>query len=46
VEMRDIVQFDKEKETISMRLGERDIKIHCNKLEWEQIVNKFDKVLQ
>ena len=46
VEMRDIVQFDKEKETISMRLGERDIKIHCNKLEWDQIVNKFDKVLQ
>ncbi len=46
VEMRDIVQFDKEKETISMRLGDRDIKIHCNKLEWDQIVNKFDKVLQ
>jgi superfamily II DNA or RNA helicase len=46
VEMRDIVQFDKEKETISMRLGNRNIKIHCNKLEWDQIVNKFDKVLQ
>jgi superfamily II DNA or RNA helicase len=46
VEMRDIVQFDKEKETISMRLGERDIKIHCNKLEWDQIIGKFDKVLQ
>lgn len=46
VEMKDIVQFDKEKETISMRLGERNIKIHCNKLEWDQIVGKFDKVLQ
>jgi hypothetical protein len=46
VAMRDIVQFDKDKEIISMRLGDRDIKIHCNKLEWDQIVNKFDKVLQ
>ena len=29
-----------------MKLGSNVIKIHCNKLEWDQIVNKFDKVLQ
>jgi superfamily II DNA or RNA helicase len=46
IEMRDIVQFDKEKEIISMRLGNRDIKIHCNKLEWGKLISKFDGILQ
>lgn len=46
VEMRDIVQFDKDKEIIKMKLGGNIIKIHCNKLEWDEIVGKFDKILQ
>lgn len=46
VEMRDVVQFDKEQETINMKLGGRIIKIHCNKLEWNDIVGKFDQILQ
>jgi superfamily II DNA or RNA helicase len=46
VEMRDIVQFDKDKEIINMKLGENIIKIHCNKLEWDEIVGKFDKIIQ
>ena len=46
VEMRDIVQFDKDKEIINMKLGGNLIKIHCNKLEWDEIVGKFDKILQ
>ena len=43
--MRDIVEFDKEKETISMRLGSRVININCNKIDWDKIVGKFDTIL-
>ncbi len=46
VEMSQIVQFDKEKEVIDMKLGSNVIKIHCNKLEWDKIIGKFDSVLQ
>lgn len=46
IEMRDIVVFDKEKETISMKLGSREININCNKIDWDEIVGKFDSVLQ
>ena len=46
IEMRDIVVFDKEKETISMKLGMRVININCNKIDWDKIVGKFDSVLQ
>lgn len=46
IEMRDIVSFNKEKETIDMKLGNRNIKIHCNKLEWDDIICKFDSILQ
>lgn len=46
IEMRDIVVFDKEKEIINMKLNSSIIKIHCNKLEWDNIVQKFDSVLQ
>ena len=29
-----------------MNLNDKIIKIHCNKLEWSQIINKFDNILQ
>ena len=45
IELRDIVKFDKEKETINMKLGSSIIKIHCNKLDWNNIINKFDNLL-
>jgi len=46
VMMKDIVVFDKVNETITMKLGERNINISCNKIDWEEIVSKFDSVLQ
>ena len=46
VKIMDMVKFDKEQKVINMRLGNRNIQIHCNKLEWEEIVNKFENVLQ
>ena len=44
--IRDIIVFDKEKETITMKLGKREININCNKIDWDEIVGKFDSVLQ
>lgn len=46
VKIIDIVKFDKEKQVINMKLGTNIIKIHCNKLEWESIISKFDNILQ
>jgi superfamily II DNA or RNA helicase len=46
IEMRDIVTFDKEKQVINMNLNNKIIKINCNKLEWAQIIGKFDDILQ
>jgi hypothetical protein len=46
IKMRDIVKFDKENQLINLRLGNRDIRINCNKLKWDVIINKFDKILQ
>ena len=46
IEMKEIVIFNKEKETISMRLGSRIININCNKIDWNNIVGKFDSILQ
>jgi len=45
IEMKDIVKFDKEKEIIKLKLKSSTIKIHCNKLEWSNIISKFDKIL-
>ena len=28
-----------------MKLGTSIIKIHCNKLDWNNIINKFDNIL-
>jgi superfamily II DNA or RNA helicase len=46
VEINQIVQFDKERNVIDMKLGSNIIKIHCNKLEWDKIIEKFDTILQ
>jgi superfamily II DNA or RNA helicase len=46
IELREVVRFDKETQTIKMKLGKQMIKIHCNKLEWSNIVEKFDTILQ
>lgn len=46
VKMKDVIKFDKEQQIINMNIGTNIIKIHCNKLEWNEIITKFDKVLQ
>jgi superfamily II DNA or RNA helicase len=46
IKMMDIVKFDKELKVINMKLGNRNIQIHCNKLEWEDIIVKFENILE
>lgn len=46
IKMKDVIKFDKEQKIIKMNIGSNIIKIHCNKLEWNEIISKFDKVLQ
>lgn len=46
VELKDIIKFDKEKQTISLVLNDNNININMNRLHWEGIVSKFDNILQ
>ena len=44
--MKDIIVFDKEKKMITMKIGSRYINISCNKIDWDEIITKFDSVLR
>ena len=44
--LKDIVVFNKDKETIEMNLGNKSISIHCNKLEWNKIIDAFGDILE
>lgn len=44
--LKDIVNFNKDKETIDMNVGNKTISIHCNKLEWKKIINAFGSILE
>jgi len=46
IKLMNIIQFNKEKEIITMNLGGNKIKIHCNRLPWEEVINKFEPILQ
>lgn len=46
IKLMNIIQFDKEKEVITMNLGNKKINIHCNRLPWEKIMSKFEPILQ
>jgi hypothetical protein len=42
----DVINFDKSTQEIKFKLGTEEIKIHCNKLEWNNISKHFEKFLQ
>lgn len=46
IELLNIIEFDKEKETIKMNLRGKTINIYCNRLPWDQVINKFEPILQ
>ncbi len=46
IELKDIIKFDKEKQTICLNIGCNTININMNRLHWEGIIGKFDDILQ
>jgi len=46
IKLLEIIKFDKIKEVIQIDFGEINIRINCNKLEWDKIINKFEPILQ
>ncbi len=46
VKLRDVVNFDKENKIINMKLQNINISINCKKLDWSNIVSKFQILLE
>ena len=46
IKLLDIIKFDKKKEIIRLQFGGLDISINCNKLDWDEIIKKFEPILQ
>lgn len=40
------ITFDKVNNQVSLTMGDKTININCNKLEWTEIIKKFDSVLK
>lgn len=46
VRLKEMIQFSENREEISIKFGESEIKIHLNRLGWDDVIQKFDSVLQ
>ena len=46
IQLLDIIKFDKVKELVEIKFGEVNICINCNKLNWDEIIIKFEPILQ
>lgn len=46
IKLLDIIKFDKKKEVIKINFGKVNIRINCNRLNWDEIIKKFEPVLQ
>lgn len=46
VRIRDMVQFDKNKEKITIKMGDSEIIINLNTLDWADVIKNFDTLLQ
>jgi hypothetical protein len=46
VRIREMVQFNKDKEKIIIKMGQSEITINLNTLEWDDIIKNFDGLLQ
>jgi hypothetical protein len=46
IKLLDIIKFDKKKEVIKINFGNVNIRINCNRLDWDEIIKKFEPVLQ
>ena len=46
IRIRDMVQFNKNKEKIIIKMGNSEITINLNTLEWDDVIMNFDSLLQ
>ena len=46
VELKNIIEFDKDNEMIHFNFNNHQISINVNKLQWKDIISKFDNILQ
>ena len=46
IQLLDIIKFDKVKELVEIKFGDINIRINCNKLNWDEIICKFEPILQ
>lgn len=46
IKLLDVINFDTVKEEIKLKIGKIEIKINCQKIEWNQIISKFGPLLQ
>ena len=46
VKLRDLVEFDQDTRIIKIKLDKIILEINCNKLDWGNIIKKFDSILE
>ena len=46
IQLLDIIKFNKVKELVEIKFGDINIRINCNKLNWDEIICKFEPILQ
>tara|TARA_B110001469_G_scaffold26919_1_gene27658 strand:- start:3683 stop:5935 length:2253 start_codon:yes stop_codon:yes gene_type:complete len=46
VQLKHMISFSKNKQEITINLGGQEIKIYLNQLDWKDVIDKFDSVLQ
>jgi len=46
VTLRDVVDFDKENKVINLNFNKTKITINCKKLDWKNIINQFESILE
>ena len=46
ITLRDIIDFDKENKVINLNFNKIKITINCKKLDWKNIINQFESILE
>ena len=46
IKLKHMINFSKNKEEITIKFGNSEIKIFLNQLGWEDVIHKFDSILQ
>ena len=46
VKLLDLVNFDPDKKIIKIKLANANIEINCKRLDWKNIISKFDEIIE